>query len=279
MTGFGPGVNILAADNEAGKSTFFNAIRACLFERHSTRNDIVRNLATDGLSLPVTVKLGFEHDGKAYELAKSFIKSPSASLRRDEIEIARGREADEAVWEILGITPGSGRSVDEAAFGILWVAQGKSFHVPEPSEAATTALNAAIQQEVGTLVGSERARQVLTSLKTGLARLITEGRKAKTGGALAAATNQLTTIAAELESAERKLAELDNHLDEIETARAERKRLADPALTRQMTKELEDARASLKAGEVASAVLRQCETDEQRAHALLETQQRQLVEL
>jgi len=36
IAGLGPGVNILAAGNEAGKSTLFRAIRACLFERHIT---------------------------------------------------------------------------------------------------------------------------------------------------------------------------------------------------------------------------------------------------
>jgi uncharacterized protein YhaN len=36
IEGLGPGVNILSARNEAGKSTLFRAIRTCLFERHST---------------------------------------------------------------------------------------------------------------------------------------------------------------------------------------------------------------------------------------------------
>lgn len=148
IEGLGPGVNILAAGNEAGKSTFFRAIRACLFERHGTKNDAVRNLATDGLSLPVTVTLGFDHEDVSYDITKSFLKSPAASLKRNGVEIARNREADETLWEILGLTSSSGRSPDEAAFGILWVSQGQSFQVPKPSEAATSALNAAIQQEV-----------------------------------------------------------------------------------------------------------------------------------
>ena len=121
IVGLGSGVNILAAGNEAGKSTLFRAVRACLFERHNTKNEIVRNLTTDGMSLPITVTVGFEHGDQAYTVTKSFMKSPAASLMRGNTEIARGREADEMVWELLGITPGAGRSVDEAAFGILWV--------------------------------------------------------------------------------------------------------------------------------------------------------------
>ena len=75
VTGLGSGVNILAAGNEAGKSTLFRAVRACLFERHNTKNESVRNLATDGLSLPITVTLGFEHGDQAYAITKSFVKS------------------------------------------------------------------------------------------------------------------------------------------------------------------------------------------------------------
>jgi hypothetical protein len=130
IAGLGAGVNILAAGNEAGKSTMFRAVRACLFERHNTKNEFVRNLTTDGASLPVTVTLGFEHGNRTYTVTKSFVKSPSASLMRDGTEIARGREADEMVWELLGIAPGSGRSVDEAAFGLLWVGKDSQFRFP-----------------------------------------------------------------------------------------------------------------------------------------------------
>ena len=136
LEGLGSGVNILSAHNEAGKSTMFRAIRTCLFERHNTTRDEVKQLATEGLSLPVKVTLGFEHNGNTYELAKSFLRSPSARLTRNGIEIARNREADETVWELFGISPG--KTVDLSTYGVLWVEQGQSFKVPEPSEAAAS---------------------------------------------------------------------------------------------------------------------------------------------
>ena len=58
IEGLGPGVNILSAGNEAGKSTFFRAIRACLFEKHSADNPTVRALATEALKLPVKIVFG-----------------------------------------------------------------------------------------------------------------------------------------------------------------------------------------------------------------------------
>ncbi len=64
VTGFGDGVNVLCESNEAGKSTLFKALRTCLFERHSSNTQDLRDLASEGLSLPVVVRLGFEHGGK-----------------------------------------------------------------------------------------------------------------------------------------------------------------------------------------------------------------------
>lgn len=279
ITGLGPGVNILAAGNEAGKSTLFRAVRACLFERHNTKNEIVRNLATDGVSLPVTITLGFEHEGQSYTITKSFVKSPAASLVRGTTEIARGREADEMIWELLGIAPGSGRSVDEAAFGILWVGQGQSFRVPEPSEAATTALNTAIQAEVGTLVGGERARSVLSTLKAELALLVTDTGRPKAGGPLAVATMQLETTEADLVDTERRLAILDIQLVDLTAKRNERGRLGDPALLAKMVTDLAAAQQEVKAGEAAVALLSQFEVAEQRSKVGLDRAERRVADL
>ncbi len=105
----GPGINVLAAGNEAGKSTLFRAIRTCLFERHGTRSSDVLDLATEGLSLPLTISIGFMHSGKQYELSKSFIRSASASLRRDGVEIARKTvKQTNSCGKSLGVNSGGG---------------------------------------------------------------------------------------------------------------------------------------------------------------------------
>src|SRR5690348_9256713 len=158
VDGFGSGVNVLAAGNEVGKSTLFKAIRTCLFCRHDSKTQDIRDLGSDDSQLPAIVELAFEHDGRRYAIKKSFLRSPSAVLTEDGREIARFAEADKAVWDILGISPGSGRSIDEGAFGLLWVGQGSSFAAPIPGTGASTLLNAAVESEVGALVGGERAR-------------------------------------------------------------------------------------------------------------------------
>jgi hypothetical protein len=176
VDGFGDGVNVLAAGNEVGKSTLFRSVRTCLFLRHDTKNQDVRDLASDDGQLPATVQLTFLHNGRAYGIKKSFLRSPCAILTEDGREIARGKQADEGVWDLLGVGPGSGRTIDDGAFGLLWVGQGASFAAPVPGVGATSVLNAAIESEVGSLVGGERARHVLDQVSGELNRYLTDTR-------------------------------------------------------------------------------------------------------
>ncbi len=278
IEGLGSGVNILAAGNEAGKSTLFKAVRACLFERHNTKNEFVRSLATDGLSLPVTVTLAFEHGGDAYTITKSFLKSPAASLRRGTTEIARGREADEMVLGLMGIESGRG-ALDDAAFGILWVEQGRSLSLPQLSDAATTALNTAIQAEVGTLVVGERTHAVLATVDEELARFVTDTGRPKAGGPFAAASSRLTTVEEALTEAELRLSVLDTQLVELTARRSELTGLVAPAVVGQMTANLEAARQNVKSGESAVALIWQTEAVEQKAKADLDAEEGRLMSL
>ncbi|MGF7159423.1 hypothetical protein FHS85_001042 [Rhodoligotrophos appendicifer] len=272
VQGLGAGVNILAASNEAGKSTLFRAVRACLFERHTARSKPIQALLSEGLSLPISVTVAFEHQDEHYEIAKAFLRSPSARLTRGGVEIARNRQADELVWEILGIESGAS-TIDDAAFGILWVEQGHSFHLPTPSGNAASALNAAIHAEVGTLVGGERARTVLAELKQELSLLVTETGRPKTGGPLQEAQARAASVAQELEQTEQRLGLLELQLGQLVAKRAEQARLTDPAAVAALQADLEAARRELKSAETAAAVLSRYLAEEHAAKAALERAQ------
>ena len=274
LQGFGAGVNILSARNEAGKSTMFRAIRTCLFERHNTTRAEVQRLATEGLALPVRMTIGFEHEGLPFELTKSFLRSPSASLMRNGVEIARNRDADEKLWEILGITPDN--KIDQGAYGVLWVEQGQSFYVPQPSEAAASVLNNVIQQEVGTLVGGERARQLMKDVKDELGKLLTVTGKPTTKGPLDAAQRQLESVEEQRLEAEKRFNELDKNLEALAGLRAEWARLQDPAEAQRLVAELQDAQTNFKAAEESVQALQRLESDERHALARLQAQEAKL---
>ena len=279
IEGLGSGLNILSASNEAGKSTLFRAIRTCLFERHGSVKEEIASLATDGMTLPITITVGFETGGKHYEIRKSFLRSKSASLSCDGVEKWRNAEADEEVWRLLGIAPKSTKAIDEAAYGILWVAQGHSFHTPEPSEGAKSAFNTVIQQEVGTLVGGERARLLLNNVNEELARYITKTGQPKSGGPLDAALKESAQRATERLEVEEQLKELRQRIDELDGQRRAYAQANDPATLAKLKEELKAAEASLKEAEAASEVIARLETEERQAQQLAAAQNDKLTAL
>lgn len=277
IEGLGPGVNILSASNEAGKSTLFRAIRTCLFERHASVKEEIAALATEGAALPLSITVGFETGGKHYEIRKSFLRSKSASLICDGVERWRNAEADEEVWKLLGVAPA--KSVDQAAYGILWVAQGQSFHTPEPSEGAKSAFNTVIQQEVGTLVGGERARLLLNSLSEELARYVTKTGQPKSGGPLHDAMAASEKLTQDLIGAETLLDELRKRLDLLDEQRKAHAEASNPATLAALKEQLAAAQASLKEAEAAADVIRRLEGEEMQARQLAAAQQEKVNQL
>ena len=59
VRGLGPGLNLLCAPNEAGKSTIFRAVQACLFARHDSNTKETRALGSIGAQLPARVEVRF----------------------------------------------------------------------------------------------------------------------------------------------------------------------------------------------------------------------------
>lgn len=271
LDGLGEGVNVLAAPNESGKSTLFKAIRTCLFSRHDSKIQEIRDLASEGSQLPASVQLGFAQNGHAYLIRKSFLRSPSATLTQDGREIARGKEADEAVWDILNLRPGSGRTLDDGAFGLLWVEQGGSFAAPIPGAGASNLLNAAIESEVGALVGGERARQLLEALNGELRRYLTASeQQARSDGPLARALAEVEHRRATEGQLEKKLVALEAQFADLVERRRQHTALTDPVATEELTQQLAGARSDLTEARAADQELRRHEAEQSAAKRALE---------
>ncbi|WJR75493.1 AAA family ATPase [Bradyrhizobium sp. NP1] len=271
VDGFGAGVNVLAAGNEIGKSTLFKAIRTCLFSRHDSKNQDIRDLGSEGSQLPATVQVTFEQDGYAYVIRKSFLRSPSASLTEDGREIARSKQADEAIWDILGVSPGSGRALDDGAFGLLWVGQGASFAAPVPGAGASSALNTAIESEVGALIGGERARQTLDAINDEIRRYLTDSeQRPRADGPLQRAiadAERWRTIEAENRT---KFTALETQFHELGQLRRRHRDLTDPVAIQQASTDILMAKESLANAQSAAQEVRRLEAEETGAKRGLE---------
>ena len=270
VSGLESGLNVLAAPNEAGKSTLFRAVRACIFEKHTAKDKELRDLAAQGANAPLTIEVGFEHGGHEYVARKTFLASPRASLTRDGKEIAGARAADEEIYNVLGIKPGSGRNVDEGAFGMLWVAQSKSFAPPEVEGAVKDSIEGAIEREVGSLVGGDRARELMKKLADELGALYTPSGQVKKSGALGLAQERAENLARDLEETSRLLADLERDIDDLERKRRERDRIADPAIAVEMKQALKTARDDLQAARDAEREVNEFAKTERLAHSAFE---------
>ena len=279
IDGFVEGVNVLAAGNEAGKSTLFRAIRTCLFSRHDSKVQEIKDLGSDDSQLPATVQLTFAHNGHTYVIKKCFIRSPSATLIEDGREIARGKQADEAVWELLGLSPGSGRTLDDGAFGVLWVGQGASFRVPAPGAAASSVLNSAIESEVGALIGGERARQVVEDINTELRRYLTDTNRPKSDGPLHRAVQEVEHWQTAETEVQGKFTALEQQFTNLLQLRQRHQELTDPAATDQLAKELVEARANVADARSAAQEIRRFEAEESNAKRALEGASQRLKQL
>jgi DNA repair exonuclease SbcCD ATPase subunit len=268
LVGLDEGVNVLAAPNEAGKSTLFKAVRTCIFERHSAKGRTIEALGTQNADLPLRIAVDFRRDGKSYRVEKTFLRSVRAILWENGREIARDRAADDKVWDILGLSGGGRGGLDDPArFGLLWVGQTKSFALDAPTQGATDDLNRLIAAEVGELVGGERARAVLAKVKGSLRELETDSGKPKTGGAWRIAADRCDELRQRRDELGRQIATLDGDFRDLDSTRAELARHNDPTVKHALTANLLEARKDLERGRSAAELLRRRDAEARAARA------------
>jgi DNA repair exonuclease SbcCD ATPase subunit len=272
LTGFAPGLNMLCAPNEAGKSTLFKALRTCLFQRHSSASEPIKLLASNDAMLPVDIAVAFRSNGHDYVIHKRFLRGAMALLTRDGVEHARGAQADEIVWEILGVTPGSGRGgPDTGSLGLLWVEQADSFKTAAPSKAAEDELNALISAEVGTLIGGERARKVLERVTESLLERETAGAQQRPRGPLKSAIDTHAELLAQEQALQAQLAELEEDFTTLARIRSDLARRRDPTQHAEMSEQLTAARESFDAGKTAASVLARLDIERSAARDRVES--------
>src|SRR5690606_15944377 len=80
IDGLRSGLNVIAGDNEEGKSTVLRALRAALFDKHTLSGNAAAAFQPYGSQVRPEVELEFELAGKPYRLSKGFCQRPSAEL-------------------------------------------------------------------------------------------------------------------------------------------------------------------------------------------------------
>ena len=113
-----PGLSVLSANNEAGKSTVVKATTRALFDRHMCKSDEIKGLQPLGTSLAPTITVVFECGEEKYRVEKVFLESPRSKVsqwnRGDWQLKAEGDAADSLLQQILlSEQPGRGATKPE----------------------------------------------------------------------------------------------------------------------------------------------------------------------
>ncbi|WP_192843220.1 ATP-binding protein [Aureimonas sp. AU12] len=221
LPAFEPGLNIVVGDNEAGKSTLLQALRAAFFQKHRAGGEAAKALAPYGRQVRPEIEVGFEVGGTPYRLRKAFLVKPEA-----ELEWAGGRLSGDAVEdrlaELFRFSHSGARKAKEGdfagAFGLLWVEQGRSTQGLDVG-AGRDAVTASLEGEVSHVLGGERGRALLAYSKSQQDRFFTNSLRASINSPLKEAEERLTELREALSGRETAYRDYEAKLDRLATRR------------------------------------------------------------
>lgn len=266
---FAPGLNVLSAPNESGKSTALHAAARALFDRHSTKSEELKSLQPAGTSLAPRVTVEFETRAGRFRIAKTFLQKPESQLHQFRSGawelIADADDADLRVQTLLQSSlPGRGATKPEhwGFLGFLWARQGEPAVWPGLDD-----------PDVGQRIRARLARveldpvieQLRARLATAAEAILTSTGQPRTGGPLRTAEDDLAALDTALAELRRTRAELeDTHRrfqqSEAEVARLEKEhadRTASASTLREQTLAAERLRGKLEACRQALATARE----------------------
>lgn len=264
LCGIGDGITVLCEPNEFGKSTFFDALHAVFFERHGSRNAVIKALQPHAGGAPeVAVEVDLP-EGR-FRITKRWLQRPQA-----QVLDAAGRlvaQADEAEAWIDRIMSGGLHGPS----GLLWVRQGLMGMEPEGSStderrdrerglAARRDLLSSVAGEIDMMTGGRRMDIVVARVNAALAELATEGGQPKTKGEWKRALDQVKALVAQEAELRPKADRLSGDLSRRSDVQRSLARLTDPDAVAERSRTLALADTAHQAALAHQSRIAQAET-------------------
>ena len=244
------GLNLVVGPNELGKSTLLDALRAALFERHSSRARPIMALQNDRSGAAPVVELVFEVGDAEYALTKRFVKNPYTQLRCPDGTLLEADDAESELRNLLGFAESGNRGATSETlgmWGVLWVQQGQSFGRPDLPDSALASLSAGLESEVGMVLGGRRGRELPQVIEQRRGELVTTARR-QPRGEYKDTIDQVSELEQRLVGQQQQQLEMSATLEQLAAAEERLTRLEDGSQDRIDQEELEQARDQL--GEV-----------------------------
>ncbi|SFM53826.1 AAA family ATPase [Shimia aestuarii] len=226
ISGIGGGLNVLTAANEAGKSTFFDALHAAFFASHRSFDKVVQGLVPNAGGSP-SVMVDFESAGDVWRLEKSWGRKASekaARLYRNGTLVAQAGEAEDQLAGVIGAQAQGGPA------GLLWVRQG----VVDMSEGgaeqvARRGIMDSVAGEVEAMTGGRRMEAALAAVRKALDAEITS-RGPKKDSTYKARIDEVATLEEAQAALETSVRAQEDDLARRRKARAELAEISAPEI-------------------------------------------------
>ncbi len=183
IDGFADGLNLIAGPNEMGKSTLLLALRAALFERHSSKSQAIKALQPNHIqgAAPI-VMVEFEMADGLYRVEKRFLRRPMARLTAPDGQVAEGNEAETALQAVLCLEQDESSPLDKGSpghFGVMLIPQSQSFHQPKLARSTRHQLEEAITAEIEQLGNQSEVDAVLKEVEMSAFEIVDKRGKPK----------------------------------------------------------------------------------------------------
>lgn len=250
LEGIGDGVNVLAAENENGKSTSFDALHAIFFQPHSGTPKAVQMLRPYSGGSP-QIEVDIETNAGRFRVNKQYYGRKRALVT----EIDTGRiiaQADEAEAWVSNLLRGG----SSGPAGLLWVQQGATeigggskTERNDERRAREDVLTSVTGDEVEFLTGGRRMVRVLEKTLAELDRLVTSTGKPKSTGPYAEALKELDGLREKESELASQIEALRADLDNRRSKSARLKELTDPEIIEKRKSDIRQAREKLDQAE------------------------------
>lgn len=272
LAGLGPGLNVLTAPNESGKSTLLAAIQAAIFRTATFDKPTARSALLTALahrdSDQAAVALAIMSSNGIFRLTRTLRRrSDHIELLRPDGTRLRAGEAEEGIRHLFGVAPDR-----HGVWGALWVEQTRSIQPPALDEAGKTTLRDAVSAQAAIVTGERGAAALIADIERVLEPLVTPKDKLpKSGGLWRRALDDLEAAKIRLLGLERQLHETEGLAEELAELRERARRWEEDRPAAALKDRLDALRG--KAGDIRIAAERRrhAEREAESATALAST--------